>query len=324
MKILVTGSAGFIGYHTCKKLLEYKKYQVFGIDNLNNYYDIKIKKHRNNELKKNNNFEFKKLDICNEKKLLSFFKEKKIDVVINLAAQAGVRYSIQNPTAYFDSNVRGFFNILECSRKFKIKHLIFASTSSVYGNSKKFPVLENYNTDKPLSFYASTKKTNEVMAHSYSYLYKIPSTCLRFFTVYGPLGRPDMSLFKFVKKILDNKPIELYNFGKHERDFTHVDDIVKMICNLITKPPSNSPPFDIFNISGNKKTSLKKFINLIEKELKVKSKKKYLPMQTGDVLRSSASIDKIIKKTKLKPEITIDDGVKEFIFWYKEYYKQKL
>ena len=232
--ILITGCAGFIGFHLSNTLIKSNKYNVYGIDNLNNYYSKKLKNHRLNILKKNKNFfKFSKADISNKTKLSSIFKKHKFHIVINLAAQAGVRYSIENPETYYKSNINGFFNILNCSLEQKVSHLLFASTSSVYGNTNKFPITENFTTDKPLSFYAATKKCNEVMAYSYSNIYKMPITAMRFFTVYGPLGRPDMSLFKFTKLIKENKKIDLFNNGNHVRDFTYVDDIVDGIYSLI-------------------------------------------------------------------------------------------
>ena len=322
MKILVTGSSGFIGFHLCLKLLKNSKYKIFGIDNMNNYYDVNLKNSRNKILRKSKNFKFKKIDISNFNSINNYFKLNRFDVVINLAAQAGVRFSIENPGEYFKSNITGFFNIIECSRIFKIKHLIYASTSSVYGDSKKFPVKENFNTDNPLSFYAATKKSNEVLAYSYSNIYKLPSTALRFFTVYGNYGRPDMSLFKFVKNILSRKKIDLYNNGNHSRDFTHVTDIANIIDNLIQKPPQGKVPHDIFNISGNRSVTLSKFIKIIEDELKIKSKKNLLPMQKADVLKSSANINKILKKTKLSPSVTLEQGIKSFVKWYRDFYQK--
>ena len=241
MTILVTGAAGFIGYHLIGKALNKNK-EVIGIDNINSYYDINLKKDRINNLKKNKKFSFYKVDLSNYKKLNNIVKKNKIKIIIHLAAQAGVRYSIKNTRTYFKSNLEGFFNILEVSRHNKIKHLIYASTSSVYGDSKKFPLNENDRTDQPLSFYAATKKSNEVMAHSYSYIYKLPCTGVRFFTVYGPFGRPDMALFKFTKNIINNHPIELFNNGYHLRDFTYVDDVVDGIYSLINKQSKKNYP----------------------------------------------------------------------------------
>ena len=316
MNILITGCAGFIGFHTCNTILQETKFNVFGIDNLNKYYDVNLKKERLKILKKSKNFNFKKKNICNLNSLKKIFKEKKFDIVINLAAQAGVRYSIDNPSVYMESNIKGFFNILECSRIFKIKHLIYASTSSVYGNLKKFPLEETDNTDKPLSFYAASKKTNEVLAYSYSNIFKIPTTGLRFFTVYGPYGRPDMSLFKFADRISKNKSIELFNNGNHVRDFTYVTDVVTSIKLLIDKIPKNDPPYAIFNIGSNNPKNLKLFLRLIEKNLNIKSKVNKLPLQKGDVHKTHANVDKLYKRIKFKPKVNIEEGIKKFINWY--------
>ena len=322
MKILITGCAGFIGFHVSLKLIKFKKYNVVGIDNINNYYDTKLKVNRLKLLKRNKNFSFKKIDISNKSKILNLYRNYKFDIVLNLAAQAGVRYSINNPQKYFDSNLKGFFNILEASRIYKIKHLIFASTSSVYGNNKKFPLEENFNTDKPLSFYAATKKSNEILAFSYSNIYKLPTTGLRFFTVYGPYGRPDMALFKFTKSILNNKKLELYNHGNHIRDFTYVDDVSNCIFKLINKPPKNEIPFEIFNIGSNKPQKLMNFLQIITKNLNKKPKTIYKSMQKGDVIKSHASIKKINKKIYFKPKTKIAKGIENFIDWYKVYYKK--
>ena len=322
MKILITGCAGFIGFHVSLKLIKFKKYNVVGIDNINNYYDTKLKVNRLKLLKRNKNFSFKKIDISNKSKILNLYRNYKFDIVLNLAAQAGVRYSINNPQKYFDSNLKGFFNILEASRIYKIKHLIFASTSSVYGNNKKFPLEENFNTDKPLSFYAATKKSNEILAFSYSNIYKLPTTGLRFFTVYGPYGRPDMALFKFTKSILNNKKLELYNHGNHIRDFTYVDDVSNCIFKLINKPPKNEIPFEIFNIGSNKPQKLMNFLQIITKNLNKKPKTVYKSMQKGDVIKSHASIKKINKKIYFKPKTKIAKGIENFIDWYKVYYKK--
>ena len=320
MKILITGAAGFIGFHLSKKLLN-EKYIVFGIDNLNQYYDVKLKKNRINNLIKDRNFFFKKTDLSNKKKINKIIRDNKIKHVIHLAAQPGVRYSLDNPEIYFKSNLEGFFNILEISKINKIKHLIFASTSSVYGDNSKFPLTENMSTDKPLSFYAATKKSNEVMAYSYSNIYKLPTTALRFFTVYGPFGRPDMSIFKFTKSILSNKKIDLFNSGKHTRDFTCVDDIVEGISAIINKPSKNLIPYNCFNIGSGKPIKLKLFLNLIQSNLGKKAKIKNLPLQLGDVKKTHAGIKLLEKYSFYKPSTPIKKGVKEFINWYKKYYK---
>ena len=266
MKILVTGCAGFIGFHLTQDLLEKSNYEIVGIDNLNSYYDVKLKKLRLQVLKNyKSNFKFKKIDLNNIKNLEKLFKSCKFDYVVHLAAQAGVRYSITNPDAYIDSNISGFFNIINFSKQFKIKHFIFASTSSVYGVAKNFPVNEESNSDKPLTLYAATKKTNEVIAHSFANIYKLPSTALRFFTVYGPFGRPDMAFFKFADSISKNKRIDLYNNGKHYRDFTYVKDITASIIKLIKKQPNKNIPFSIFNIGNGESIYLKDAIKIIEK-----------------------------------------------------------
>ncbi len=320
MTILITGSAGFIGYHLTKKILN-KKTEVIGIDNINNYYDIKLKKNRINDLKKNKKFSFFKIDLSEYKKINNIVKNKKIKIIIHLAAQAGVRHSIKNPRSYFKSNLEGFFNILEISRHNNIKHLIYASTSSVYGESKKFPLSEIDVTDKPISFYAATKKSNEIMAYSYSHIYKLPSTGVRFFTVYGPFGRPDMSLFKFTKNILNNKPIELFNKGNHLRDFTYVDDVVDGIYSLIKKQSKKNIPYEIFNIGNGKPRKLLDYLKYIEKNLNKVSKVKKKPLQAGDIIKTHSNVNKLKKYTGYKPKTNINTGVSKFIEWYKEYYK---
>ena len=320
MSILITGAAGFIGYHLSKKILN-KNTEVIGIDNINNYYDINLKKNRIKELKKNKKFLFYKIDICEYKKLNDIIKKNKIKYIIHLAAQAGVRYSIKDPRTYFKSNLEGFFNVLEISRHNNIKHLIYASTSSVYGDSKKFPLSEINRTDKPLSFYAATKKSNEVMAHSYSYIYKLPCTGVRFFTVYGPFGRPDMALFKFTKNILNNHPIELYNNGNHFRDFTYVDDIVDGIYSLIKKQSKKSIPYEIFNIGNGTPKKLLDYLKHIENNLNKISKTKKLPLQVGDIVKTHSNINKLKKYTSYKPKTNIKIGISRFIEWYKDYYR---
>ena len=320
MKILVTGVAGFIGFHLVKKLLD-KKIIVYGIDNINDYYDRGIKKARLKELKKYKNFFFNLTSLSNKQKINNIVKKNKISYIINLAAQAGVRYSISNPQEYFTSNIEGFFNILEISKENKIKHLIYASTSSVYGNNKKFPLNEESKTDQPLSFYAASKKTNEVMAYSYSNIYKLPTTGLRFFTVYGPFGRPDMALFKFTKSLFTNKQISLFNNGNHSRDFTYIDDIVEGIFLLIKKPSNKIIPYNIFNIGSNSPKKLNLFIKIIEKLVNKKSKIKKLPLQLGDVKKTHASINKLTKYVGYKPKYNIYIGIKKFVDWYIRYYK---
>ncbi len=321
MKILVTGVAGFIGFHTSIKLLENKNNVVFGIDNLNDYYDVTLKKRRLSILRKHKNFKFSKIDISNNKTLLRHFKIYKYKYVIHLAAQAGVRYSILKPESYVKSNLVGFFNILECSKANNIKHLIFASTSSVYGSNKNFPLKEDFNTDKPLSFYAATKKSNEVMAYSYSNIHSLNCTGLRFFTVYGPYGRPDMALFKFTKAIIEKKSINLFNKGNHFRDFTYVTDIADGIINLIKKPSKEKIPFNIFNIGNNKPKSLRTYLRIIEDYLNDKAKINLKPLQQGDVLKTHANIKKISSWSNYNPKINIEKGIKNFINWYKGFYR---
>ena len=320
MNILITGSAGFIGYHLALKILKTKS-NVIGIDNVNNYYDTNIKKNRIKKLRQYKKFFFYKIDLSEYKQLNNIIKKNNINIIIHLAAQAGVRYSIDQPRAYFKSNLEGFFNVLEVSRHNKIKHLIYASTSSVYGDSKKFPLNEKNTTDFPLSFYAATKKSNEVMAHSYSYIYKLPCTGVRFFTVYGPFGRPDMALFKFTKNIINNKSIELYNHGNHLRDFTYVDDIVDGIYLLIKKQSKKTIPYEIFNIGNGNPKKLLDYLKYIEKNLNKTSKIKNLPLQIGDIIKTHSNINKIKKYTGYKPKTGIKTGIGKFIEWYKDYYK---
>ena len=321
MKILVTGCAGFIGFHLAKKLLSNKKYLVFGIDNINNYYDTELKKKRLSLLKKFKNFKFFKLDICNEEKIFLNFKKNKYQYVLHFAAQAGVRMSFNEPDKYFKTNVEGFFNIIDSSRRINVKHFLFASTSSVYGNSKVFPVKENFNTENHESFYASTKKTNELIAQNYSSIFNLKSTCLRIFTVYGPYGRPDMALFKFTKNILNSNELEIYNSGNHFRDFTYIDDAVNMITKLIKKIPSNVNSYDVFNIASGKSISLKLFINTIAKSLDKKIYIKKLGKQKGDVVKTHADIKKISKKINLNNLTSLQNGIELFTAWYKKYYK---
>ncbi len=320
--IFLTGCAGFIGFHLSKKLLD-NEYRVIGIDNLNDYYDVDLKKKRLAILKKNKNFFFKKIDISNKTKLKLLFERYKFDIIINLAAQAGVRYSINNPDEYFNSNIKGFYNLLELVKNKNIKHLMFASTSSVYGNQKSFPISENANTDHPESFYAASKKINEVMAYSYSNIFRVPITSLRFFTVYGPYGRPDMALFKFVKNIINNKSIKLFNNGNHFRDFTYIDDVVNNIFLLIPKAPTKKDNYyQNINICGSNPQSLKKYLNLIKINLnKNKIKFKNLPMQVGDVYKTYGNNKNLVKKNKYKSFSNIEDGIKKFIDWYKNFYK---
>ena len=316
---LISGSAGFIGFHLSSKILS-KGYKVIGIDNLNNYYDVKLKQKRNNILKKNKNFIFKKVDIRNYDSLQKIFKKYKIDSVIHLAAQAGVRYSLKNPKSYINSNINGFFNILDISKNYKIKKFIYASTSSIYGIKKKYPLREKFETDNPIQLYAATKKSNEVIAASYSHLYKMRTIGLRFFTVYGPWGRPDMALFKFTKGILKGKPIHIFNYGKHSRDFTYIDDIVNGIYKILISK-KNTGINKIYNIGYGKEIPLLKYIQLIEKFLQKKAKKKFLPLQKGDVVKTHSDISLIKKDYKYTPKTKVQNGVKKFVKWYISYYK---
>jgi UDP-glucuronate 4-epimerase len=336
MKILITGSAGFIGFHLSKTLLE-KKYQVYGLDNINNYYDASLKKKRISLLKKlsTNKFKFIKLDLQNKKKLDELFVKYKFDIVVNLAAQAGVRYSIENPKIYLQNNIDTFLNLLECCRKQSIKHLIYASTSSVYGLDSLMPFKEDRGSNHPTHIYAATKKCNELMAHSYSHLFNLPTTGLRFFTVYGPWGRPDMALFKFTKNILNKKNIEVYNYGKHARDFTYIDDIIQGIVSILKKIPKknsrfknkkldtskSSAPYRILNIGRGKKIKLMTYIKLLEIELNTKAKIKFLPKQKGDVQETFSNIQKI-RMLGYNPKTNVKEGIKNFVKWYRKYYKK--
>ena len=319
MNILITGCAGFIGYHLCLSLLREnkKKITIVGIDNLNAYYDVNLKKQRLKNLRAfSDNFIFYKIDISNNLSLKKNFKKHKYDYVINLAAQAGVRYSIDNPETYVKSNLTGFFNILENSKNFKVSHLIYASTSSVYGSSEKFPLKEDLNTDKPLSFYAATKKCNEVMAFSYSNIFNLPTTGLRFFTVYGEMGRPDMSLFKFTENMVKGKPIELFNNGDHVRDFTYISDVVNPLKKLIFLPSKKKIPYDIFNIGSQNPKTLTYFLKIISNKLKIKPIIKKKSLQMGDVYKTHASIKKLKIKLNFSPKTNLKEGVHNFIDWY--------
>lgn len=334
MKILITGVAGFVGFHLSKKLLD-QSYQIIGIDNLNDYYDPKLKKSRLGLLEKYKKFIFLKVDLKDKANLDSIFKKYIPTCVINLAAQAGVRYSIENPYAYVDSNLIGFMNILEACRNYPVKHLIYASSSSVYGGNKVTPFSTNHNVDHPVSLYAATKKSNELMAHTYSHLYGIPTTGLRFFTVYGPYGRPDMAYYSFTKDILAGKPIKVFNRGKMERDFTYIDDIVKGIVKLIDRVPvankdwgetkdglgTSFAPYRIYNIGNNNPVPLMRFISILENALGKKAEKIYMDMQPGDVHRTYADVSNLERDISFKPSTSIEDGLQKFVHWYKDYYK---
>ena len=318
MNILVTGAAGFIGFHTCLSLQT--KHKVYGLDNLNNYYDVNLKKSRLKILKKNKDFEFLKTDIQN-KNLHNKFKRIKLDIIINLAAQAGVRHSLKDPFSYIDSNILGQINLLEFAKKIKIKKFIYASSSSVYGGNEKMPFSVKHRVDKPISLYAASKKSTELLAECYSHLFKIKCIGLRFFTVYGPWGRPDMATFIFTKKILENKKINIFNYGNMKRDFTYIDDIVKGIKGAVNL--KGDYKHKIYNLGNNKPEDLKRFISIIEKNLKVKAKRNLLPIQPGDVAKTSANIDESKRELNFNPKTSIDEGIPKFIEWYKQYYKIK-
>ena len=333
MKILVTGAAGFIGFHLSKLLLD-QGFNVIGLDNINDYYDpdlkfdrLKIlgiskeKANKYNVICKKNEFRFIRLNLEDKENLLKLFLNEKIDIVCNLAAQAGVRYSLSNPDTYIHSNIVGFLNILECCRHYEIKHLIYASSSSVYGLNKKVPFSVSDNVDNPISLYAATKKSNELMAHTYSHLFNIPTTGLRFFTVYGPWGRPDMALFLFTKAIIEDQSIDVYNYGKMQRDFTYIDDIVNGIYKIINGEKRKK--YNIYNIGNNNTVELMDFITCIEKKLGKTAKKNMLPIQPGDVSKTWANVDKLVNDYNYKPSTKIKDGIDRFIDWYLEYYKNE-
>jgi UDP-glucuronate 4-epimerase len=341
MKILVTGAAGFIGFHV-SKLLVAKGHEVVGLDNVNDYYDISLKLDRLKELgiscketlnqnrivkSANSQFKFIRLDLANRSALPKLFEREQFDVVCNLAAQAGVRYSLENPEAYIDSNVVGFLNILECCRHNNIKHLVYASSSSVYGLNDKIPFDTTDMVDHPISLYAATKKCNELMAHTYSHLYGFPTTGLRFFTVYGPWGRPDMAMFLFTDAILKGEPIKVFNHGKMERDFTYIDDIVEGVVRILTVDRTTfvneKKLYNIYNIGNNNAVKLLDFITAIEDNLGISAKKELLPMQPGDVEKTWANVDALIKDYGYEPSTPIGKGVSEFIKWYKSYYQVK-
>lgn len=335
MKILITGAAGFIGFHLCKHLLESGK-NVVGIDNLNTYYDVNLKKSRLSILQPYKSFKFKQLDIADRNAMESVFKSDSFDRVVNLAAQAGVRYSLENPHAYIDANISGFLNILEGCRHFNVPHLIFASSSSVYGLNTLMPFSVHHNVDHPVSLYAATKKANELMAHTYSYLYGLPTTGLRFFTVYGPWGRPDMALFLFTRAILADKPIKVFNHGNLERDFTYIDDIVEGIVKIMDRIPSGNPywnsdkpdpgtslvAYRLYNIGNNNPVALMEFIETIENVLGKKAKKEFLPMQPGDVPSTFADIEDLVTDIGFKPNTPIKAGIQKFVEWYIHYYNK--
>ncbi len=331
--VVVTGAAGFIGFHLCQRLLK-DGVRVTGIDNLNPYYDVRLKEARLEKILPDPNFTLAKLDLTDRSGLEKLFHNHRFDVVVNLAAQAGVRYSLENPHAYVDSNLVGFVNILECCRHTDVKHLVFASSSSVYGANTQMPFSVHHNVDHPVSLYAATKKANELMAHTYSHLYGLSCTGLRFFTVYGPWGRPDMALFMFTKAILENKPIRVFNHGKMKRDFTYIDDIVEGVVRVMGRlaisnprwrgddpdPGSSYAPYKIYNIGNNNPVELLEFIGVIEKAVGLKAHKEFLDLQPGDVPATYADVDDLIADVGFKPETPITTGIRKFVEWYREYY----
>ncbi len=332
-RILVTGAAGFIGFYLCKRLID-RGEEVVGIDNLNDYYDVRLKLDRLKQFEDCKNFRFVKTDIAEREAVDGLFSRETFDIVINLAAQAGVRYSLVNPHAYVASNITGFINILEGCRHNKVKHLVFASSSSVYGANTHIPFSVHHNVDHPVSLYAATKKSNELMAHTYASLYNIPCTGLRFFTVYGPWGRPDMAYFSFTRSIMEERPIDVFNYGKMQRDFTYIDDIIEGVVRVMDKIPApnkgwdgNHPdsatsyaPYRLYNIGNHKPVELMYFIEALEGCLGKKARKSFLPMQPGDVPTTYADVDDLIKDVGFKPSIGIEEGIKYFVGWYKKYY----
>lgn len=333
MKFLVTGAAGFIGFHTCKRLMD-AGHQVVGLDNMNDYYDVNLKQARL-DLLQSPLFSFHKIDLADREGIARLFAEEKFTRVIHLAAQAGVRYSLENPFAYADSNLIGYLNILEGCRHNKVEHLLYASSSSVYGLNRKMPFSTDDSVDHPVSLYAATKKANELMAHTYSHLYGIPTTGLRFFTVYGPWGRPDMALFKFTKAMLEGKSIDVYNYGKMKRDFTYIDDIVEAIVRMqdiipqpnpewtveTGSPADSSAPYRVYNIGNSSPVELMDYITALEEALGMIAEKNMMPIQPGDVLETSADTKPLYDLVGFRPQTTVRQGVKNFVDWYKAYYK---
>lgn len=320
---LITGGAGFIGFHLSKSLLE-KGARVIGFDNLNDYYEVSLKEDRLAILEQFDNYRFIKGDLADSAAVISIFQEYQPQIVVNLGAQAGVRYSIDNPEAYMQSNMMGFFHILQACRYFPVEHLVYASSSSVYGGNDKVPFSTEDKVDEPVSLYAATKKSNELMAHAYSKLYQIPVTGLRFFTVYGPFGRPDMAYYKFTRKIMAGEPIQIYNNGDMYRDFTYIDDIVKGVENILCNPPLIGPKgalYKIYNIGNNKPEKLMDFIETLEKCLGKTAVKEYLPMQPGDVYQTYADVSDLMRDYDFKPDTSIEEGLGKFVEWYRQYYK---
>lgn len=331
---MVTGSAGFIGFHLAKKLLE-NSVEVVGLDNMNPYYDPELKKARLAQLTPNQLYTHANLDLSDRQGIAELFSDHRFDAVVNLAAQAGVRYSLTNPHSYVDTNIVGFVNLLEGCRHSGVKHFVFASSSSVYGANTRMPFSVHDNVDHPLSLYAASKKSNELMAHTYSHLFGLPVTGLRFFTVYGPWGRPDMALFLFTKAILENRPIDVFNHGRMVRDFTYIDDIVEGVYRVIYHVPEPNPDWDgdapdpatskssyrIYNIGNNQKVDLMRYIEVLEECLGKKAEKNMLPMQPGDVPATYANVDDLVRDVGFKPDTPIEEGIKRFVEWYKEYYR---
>ncbi len=336
MKILVTGTAGFIGYHLAQRLLNQGS-EVLGLDNINDYYDVRLKTDRLKQLEGRAGYRFIKADLADRVAMGRLFEEERFDRVIHLAAQAGVRYSLENPHVYIQSNLVGFLNILEGCRHNRVPHLVYASSSSVYGANTRMPFSVHHNVDHPVSLYAATKKANELMAHSYSHLYRLPTTGLRFFTVYGPWGRPDMALFIFTKAILEGKPIDVYNHGRMQRDFTYIDDIVEGVVRVAEKIPAGNPnwksenpdpatslaPYKIYNIGNNNPVELLTLIEVLEKSLGKKAERRLLPIQPGDVPATYADVDDLINDVGFKPATPIDQGVEKFVAWYRNYYQKR-
>lgn len=322
-KILITGGVGFIGYSLSAELLK-GGLDVVGFDDINDYYEIELKYARLRKLEHFQNYFFQKGDMSNKLELENCFKEHNPQIIVNLGAQAGIRYSIENPEIYMKSNIIGFFNLVECCRRYPVEHLIYASSSSVYGANKKIPFATNDKVDKPVSFYAATKKSNELMAYSYSKLYEIPSTGLRFFTVYGPFGRPDMAYYSFARKIVNKEIIKVYNNGDMYRDFTYIDDIVEGIARLLCNPPAkdeNEVRHKIYNIGNNRPIKLMDFINILEQCIGIEAKKEFLPMQLGDVYQTYADVTDLMMDIGFKPETQISEGIQKFVDWFFDYYK---
>jgi UDP-glucuronate 4-epimerase len=334
VRILVTGAAGFIGFHTSRALLD-QGHEVAGLDNLSDYYDVRLKHARLEQLTNRNGFQFIKQDIADREAMAEVFSKERPERVVHLAAQAGVRHAVNHPHDYIDANITGFLNILEGCRHAKVEHLVFASTSAVYGANTTLPFSVHQNVDHPVSLYGATKKANELMAHSYAHLFNLPMTGLRFFTVYGPWGRPDMSLFLFTKKILEGEPIDVFNHGDHLRDFTYIDDIVEGVVRILDKvppanpqwnsaapdPASSSAPYRLFNIGNNQPTQLMYFIECIENALGKTATKVMLPLQPGDVPKTFANVDDLMEAVDFKPATPIEEGIQKFVVWYREYYK---